>query len=133
MTTGKLEVSGGVLSVRLPVHGYADAAVVGSTAGIELAVEDVVVHVGQSGTHRADPCLTIACDPATMQQLTLLLCDKLGWPALVANEWRLVAVALHALANMHEEEPSAGVDPAAMRDLGERIAEAIAGVPAVPR
>jgi hypothetical protein len=131
MTTGKLELSGGIVSARVPVNGYADAAVVGSTAGIELAIENVVVHVGTDPSmQRANPVLTLALEPATMQQLTLMLCEKLGWPALVANEWRLVAVALHALANMHDEHPSAGIDPAAMRALGERIAEAVSGVPA---
>lgn len=84
MTTGKLELSGGIVAANVPVDGYLDAAIssgsVGAQlAGIELAIESVVVHVGTDPTtQRADPLLVLALDPPTMHRLALLLCEKLG-------------------------------------------------------
>lgn len=80
----------GVVTGRVD-GAHLDAAVVGSTAGIEVSLEHMHAFDEHQGT-RARP-LTLALDmtPEVMTQLLFLLADRLKLPVFTDHEWTLIA------------------------------------------
>jgi hypothetical protein len=91
---GKLTLTDGVVSATVAPGAHMDAAVVGEHGGIELAVKDATVFLGQAANEwRANPIISLALDPQTMQVLALELLHALGAPAFTDPEWLKIADA----------------------------------------
>jgi hypothetical protein len=96
---GKLTLTDGVVSARVAPAAYMDAAVTasGEVGGIELALEGVIVFLGQEpNEQKANPILSLALDAQTMRSLALLLLEKVGAPSFRAREWLEIADACEA-------------------------------------
>lgn len=91
---GRLTLTDGVVSATVAPDAHMDAAVVDDYGGIELAVKDATVFLGQAANEwRANPILSLALDPQTMQLLALELLRALGAPAFTDPEWLKIADA----------------------------------------
>lgn len=106
---GRLELKRGTVSAHVPANGHRDAAVTKSMelAGVELEVDNVIVSARDTPDYpaAANQILTLDMHPGTMEQLVLLMCEKLGWPAFNANEWREIAKCVTRVAEWHGNTP----------------------------
>ena len=83
----------GVITGRID-GSHMDAAVAGSTAGLEVSLERGAVRTEYSGPRARDLMLTLDMEPSTMRELAVLLAIKSGMPAFNEGEWRQIWNAL---------------------------------------
>lgn len=127
--SGRLSLTEAVVSARLPESAWMDAATAGDVAGVELSLENAVVHIGHSaedGPRRGPLMLVLSTTPEAMRALGLLLLTKGGAPVFNEREWRLVANTLAAAASAEENDDyiSLAAEPSAIREIADRIEEA---------
>lgn len=105
---------------------YMDAAVVGSTAGLEFSADRVHCSDAPRSTRHADLVVSLDMHPVQMLQMLSLLAEKLGLPAFNAREWRTVQAALREYDGLSDD------NVLAMADLIDGAATKIEALYALP-
>lgn len=98
---GDIKLTEGVATARVPANGYMDAAVSGSVAGIEFAVERVHVFNNTEGPRFAPLVLSLDMTPDTLERLgvTAYMAARTAGPAFNESEWLFIADALEYAAS----------------------------------